>query len=118
MKKIHFILLTTVFALTSCDDILNVTPRSQMAPEDFFQTEAEMQAWTNTFYTAFPSSGLYNEQVDNIIGQSLSSEVRGTRVVPASGGRVCSQSLCKGFRTGTGVFPSVLSYLDPLQCVS
>lgn len=86
MKKYIFILLTTVFALTSCDDILNVTPRSQMAPEDFFQTEAEMQAWTNTFYTAFPSSGLYNEQVDNIIGQSLSSEVRGTRVVPASGG--------------------------------
>ena len=86
MKKYIFSLVFIVLAATSCDDILDKKPLSQMAPEDFFQTEAEMQAWSNTFYTAFPSSGLYNEQADNIIGQSLSSEIRGTRVVPTSGG--------------------------------
>ena len=85
MKTYSIISLFFLTALVSCNT-LDREPLSQMAPEDFFENEAEMQAWTNTLYTAFPASGLYNEQVDNIIGVTLSEEVRGTRVVPASGG--------------------------------
>lgn len=74
-----------VLALISCET-LEKKPLSQMSPEDFFRNESELAAYTNTFYTAFPSTALFNEQADNIIGQVLSSEIRGTRVVPSSGG--------------------------------
>lgn len=89
MKKNIIISLFLLFSLSSCaffDDALNKSPLSQMAPEDFFKNENEMQAYTNTFYTAFPAADLYDEQADNIIGTSLTDEVRGTRVVPTSGG--------------------------------
>ncbi len=84
MKKIAIISLACLIA-ASCD-ILDQKPLSQMAPEDFFENEQELMAYTNKFYTAFPSTGLYNEQVDNIIGNILSEEVRGTRIVSPSGG--------------------------------
>ena len=85
MKKILIISMLCLFGVTGCD-FLDRMPQSKLLPEDFFRTEEEMQAYSNTFYTAFPAAGLYDEQADNIIGQMLIDEVRGTRVVPASGG--------------------------------
>lgn len=89
MKKNIIISLFLLLGLSSCaffDEALNKQPLSQMDPADFFKNENEMQAYSNTFYTAFPATGLYDEQADNIIGTSLTDEVRGARVVPASGG--------------------------------
>lgn len=85
MKKNLIITLFFLLVFASCNT-LDKFPMSQMSPEEFFKNEAEMQAFSNTFYTAFPAEGLYNEQADNVIGTSLSDEVRGTRIVPTSGG--------------------------------
>lgn len=73
-------------ALVSCEEWLDKYPLAQMSPETFFSNENELQAFSNKFYTAFPSDGLYNEYWDNIIHNDLPQEMRGGRTIPASGG--------------------------------
>lgn len=86
MKKYIIIAFAaTIVGLSSCD-MLDKEPLAQMSPENFFSTENELEAFSNTFYTIFPSTDLYSESVDNVIGLELSEEVRGARVIPASGG--------------------------------
>ena len=84
MKKHIYIILAALAGFTSC---LDKEPLSQMSPETFFSNENELQAFSNPFYTIFPSTTLYSENVDNVIRLELSEEVRGARIVPASGGR-------------------------------
>ena len=83
MKKHIYIILAALAGFTSC---LDKEPLSQMSPETFFSNENELQAFSNPFYTIFPSTTLYSENVDNVIRLELSEEVRGARIVPASGG--------------------------------
>lgn len=83
MKKYIYIIFTALIGFTSC---LDKEPLSQMSPETFFSNENELQAFSNPFYTVFPSTTLYSENVDNVIRLELSEEVRGARIVPASGG--------------------------------
>lgn len=83
MKKYILLIITALIGLSSC---LDKQPLAQMSPENFFSTENELEAFSNTFYTVFPSTDLYSESVDNVIGLELSEEVRGARVIPASGG--------------------------------
>ena len=87
MKKILLILAAgCTMALVSCEEWLDKYPLAQMSPETFFSNENELQAFSNKFYTAFPSDGLYNEYWDNIIHNDLPQEMRGGRTIPASGG--------------------------------
>ena len=87
MKKLLFILTAgCTMALVSCEEWLDKYPLAQMSPETFFSNENELQAFSNKFYTAFPSNGLYNEYWDNIIHNDLPQEMRGGRTIPASGG--------------------------------
>ena len=87
MKKLLFILTAgCTMALVSCEEWLDKYPLAQMSPETFFSNENELQAFSNKFYTAFPSDGLYNEYWDNIIHNDLPQEMRGGRTIPASGG--------------------------------
>ena len=83
MKKYIFMILAAFAGFTSC---LDKEPLSQMSPETFFSIANELEAFSNTFYTMFPAASLYSEQADNIIGLELTEEVRGVRLVPASGG--------------------------------
>lgn len=85
---IKYILISIVAVFTwSCDDYLERYPLAEIAPENFFKTADELKLYTNSFYGMIPSaSGIYGESVDNIITSSLSEEVRGTRIVPSSGG--------------------------------
>lgn len=87
MKKILPI-LTAACALTlcACEEWLDKYPLAQMSPETFFSNENELQAFSNKFYTVFPSDGLYNEYWDNIVHNDLPQEMRGGRTIPASGG--------------------------------
>ena len=87
MKKILLILAAgCTMALVSCEEWLDKYPLAQMSPETFFSNENELQAFSNKFYTVFPSDGLYNEYWDNIIHNDLPQEMRGGRTIPASGG--------------------------------
>ena len=75
MKKILLILAAgCTMALVSCEEWLDKYPLAQMSPETFFSNENELQAFSNKFYTVFPSDGLYNEYWDNIIHNDLPQE--------------------------------------------
>lgn len=82
MRKYIIIIITALISLSSC---LDKEPLSQMSPETFFSNASEMEAFSNTFYTMFPATSLYSENADNIIGLELIKEIRGGRLVPASG---------------------------------
>lgn len=62
-------------------------PLDAISPNTFFQTENDLKLYTNSFYNMLPSGeGVYNERIDNIITNDLADELRGTRIVPTSGG--------------------------------
>ncbi len=84
MKKYIFILIASI-SLISCD--LNRLPLDAIAPETFFNTENDLLLYTNSFYNMLPSAeDVYNEDVDNVVKNSLRDELQGTRIVPTSGG--------------------------------
>ena len=83
MKKYLILIVTALVGLSSC---LDKQPLSQMSPDTFFLNANELEAFSNTFYTMFPATSLYSENADNIIGLELTEEVKGVRLVPASGG--------------------------------
>lgn len=81
------ILFITILSITSCDDALDVTPKDRITPENFFKTESDLQIFSNKFYTQFPGeSGIIRETTDQIAKNDISDELRGSRIVPASGG--------------------------------
>lgn len=83
MKKYIILIITAILGLSSC---LDKQPLSQMSPDTFFSNANELEAFSNTFYTMFPATSLYSENVDNIIGLELTEEMKGVRLVPATGG--------------------------------
>lgn len=84
MKKTLFTIAIAI-GLISCD--LDQLPQDAIAPETFFNTENDLLLYTNSFYNALPSAeDVYNEDVDNVVKNSLRDELQGTRVVPTSDG--------------------------------
>nr|WP_293834428.1 RagB/SusD family nutrient uptake outer membrane protein [uncultured Arsenicibacter sp.] len=84
MKKIISLFVLTL-CLASCN--LDLLPQDAISPETFFKTENDLLLYTNSFYNALPSAeDVYNEDVDNVVKNSLRDELQGTRVVPTSGG--------------------------------
>lgn len=88
MKTYYIGLLLGVLFLSACQkDFLDRQPESDISPDAFFRTEKDLELYTNSFYNVLPSAeGVYNEDIDNVVKQSLSDEIRGTRVIPVSGG--------------------------------
>ena len=84
MKKIYTILLTIAVALASvsCDDMLNLTPKSKLTPDSFFHNEAELAAFTMNLYGMFPSTSLYKENTDTYCWTITCDELRGGTVRP------------------------------------
>ncbi len=92
MKK-YTILTFSLLALTfsACnDDYLERYPLSELAPENYFLTAAELENYTNAFYTELPDALAihYNtpNQADDEARSTLANEIRGTRETPSSGG--------------------------------
>lgn len=86
MKKIISVFLAAVSVLfVSCTvDPLDQDPLSSLSPEDFFSTPSGLEAFSNNFYTAFPSTGLYAETWDLYAATEMSDEMRGGRTVPTT----------------------------------
>lgn len=86
MKKIFYILAGAVAILTSCQKTLDKKPLDKLTEETFFETDAGMLSFSNTFYTSLPGgTSLYLDNADNYFQLAQLLEARGKRTVPASG---------------------------------
>ena len=88
MKKYMIAVAAAVLCLTSCNKFLERTPKSTLAPENYFRDETDLQLFSNTFYNNLLDKTPYNEQSDHLVQLSLSAVIRGgnNRTVPNSGG--------------------------------
>ena len=87
-KHIIISISLAVCASSCSDDFLDKQPLSEITAETFFNTPSDLQLYTNGFYRMLPSTSIYNGEAstNNIIQTELSDEMRGTRLVPTSGG--------------------------------
>ena len=49
MKRYIIFAALATLGLSSCDSVLERTPQSQLAPENYFRTETDLQLFSNTF---------------------------------------------------------------------
>lgn len=71
MKKILYALLIAAMGtavLSSCDDLLDMSPEDTMNPDTYFSSAEELQLWTDGFYTQL-------ENADDIIGINADDNV-------------------------------------------
>ena len=80
-----FAALLAVGTLSSCEGMLDRFPQDSLSPETFFSNEAELQAFSNTFYTILPGTGVFQEKADLVIGMEMLTEMYGGRTIAASG---------------------------------
>lgn len=88
MKQNIMAIIALSLGLTSCDNLLNLSPMSDITQTDYFKTETDLQLFSNSFYNNLLDKSPYDDQSDLYIQQTLSDEMLGgtKRVVPASGG--------------------------------
>lgn len=90
MKKILYSIIA-LSVLCSCEGMLDRYPLDRLSDGDFFSTETGLQAFSNTFYTVFPSADnrsgdmIALDNADNIFTAYQTSEVLGNRQIPSSG---------------------------------
>ena len=83
-KSILYIAIATLL-LSSCS--LDEFPEDQISPENFFRTENDLRLYCNSFYSALPGAAtFYEESTDDVVGRDMSDAIRGTRVIPNTGG--------------------------------
>lgn len=88
-KAIYYTLLLAFTCITACDrDFLNVTPNDKIDAETFFNTETDLNVYTNGFYDMLPTVEVYTDDAasDNIVQLNPSERVRGSRIVPVMRG--------------------------------
>jgi hypothetical protein len=89
MKNIFKLLSVTAaaLALTACEDFLTKTPETNLAPENFFSSEKELELWSNYEYSTLLNDATDYAEIkgDDFIGRGLSAIQKGTRT-NATGG--------------------------------
>lgn len=88
MRKSIIILAAAAFAFASCDDLLTLTPESQLTADSYFKTAEDLQLFSNTFYNNLLTKNPFEIESDVFITMNPSSLIRGgnDRTVPATGG--------------------------------
>lgn len=94
MKKLLYIPIALLaFSMTSCEDAIDLQPKSQIGLDEFFNNETDLQLFSNYFYPNVLTQNVegdpcFDDQGDDMIAQPLSTLLRGgnSRSVPASGG--------------------------------
>lgn len=90
MKKIHIFTLSALMstAFASCTD-MDQFPEDRLSPENYFNSEAELKQYTNSFYTLMPAPNesfkFFLEQSEHMVPELPSNAITGNRVVPGSG---------------------------------
>lgn len=89
-KLLLAFVICTLITFSCRKDFLERTPQSQLSPETYFTTEQELKYYTNSFYTMVPSALdiYYNGTAlaDDEAITNTREEVKGTRILPTSGG--------------------------------
>lgn len=88
---IYMVILAVGIGISGCNDsFLERYPIAELAPENYFRTAAELENYTNAFYSELPDALEihYNapHQADDEARSTLASEIQGTRTTPSSGG--------------------------------
>lgn len=94
MKKILYIIpLVLSMGLSSCEDAIDLYPKSKLPVEDYFNTEADLQLFSNYFYNNMLSNAMENSPApmvadDNKPHNPLPAILKlgQSRTIPASGG--------------------------------
>ena len=92
MKKSIFyitIAASMLCAVACNDDFLERYPKSDVSPETFFKTSAELETYCRSFYSVLPSAeGMITDvcQADDIASTTVPTEFTGLRTTPGSGG--------------------------------
>lgn len=89
MKKIIIILILAVLFSGCNDDFLDRSPLSEISPENSFNTAADLELYTNSFYNDLPGfSGIIeNDNLsDNVLFNGVPNEQTGNRLIPAEAG--------------------------------
>lgn len=88
MKRIIIALAVAVTCLTSCDDMLNKYPKSELTPETYFRNETDLMLFSNPLYNNLLDKNVWGHQSDQYLQSNLSSLLQGgtSRQVPVSGG--------------------------------
>lgn len=85
MKKNILYIGIASLLLASCS--LDELPGDEISPESFFKTENDLKLYCNSFYGALPGAQVfYQESTDDIVGRDMSEALRGTRIIPNTGG--------------------------------
>lgn len=88
MKKYMILLVAALAGLTSCEDWLDKTPKSEMTQESYFRTASDLQLFTNPLYNNLLPKEPFKEESDQYIRMDPSNYIRGGvfRNIPNSGG--------------------------------
>ena len=80
--KTFILLLATGSFLTACDqDFLERYPQSEISPQVFFNTEKDLELYTNSFYAYLPATDIFMDDFssDNVNVSGLDELVAGLR---------------------------------------
>ncbi len=90
MKKSIFCLILASFVAVSCnlEDMLSLSPESQLTPDSYFTRAEDLQLFSNTFYNNLLEKQPYAIESDLFVKMNPSNLIRGgnDRTVPTSGG--------------------------------
>ena len=90
MKKTIISLILASFAVVSCnlEDVLSLTPESQLTPDAYFTRAEDLQLFSNTFYNNLLDKEPFAVESDVFVKMNPSNLIRGgaDRTVPTSGG--------------------------------
>lgn len=75
MKKLKYILLTTLFF--GCDDFLNIDPQDSLTSSGFYQTENDAISAVNAAYDAFQTLNYYGFNLPVLTNVSAQDAVKG-----------------------------------------
>lgn len=74
--------LTASIVFVSCEGFLDRYPLAALSSETFLASETELQTYSNSFYTVFPTAAdMYNEASDAVIGTDLNQALWGARTI-------------------------------------
>lgn len=94
MKKLIYIpiVLLGLVGLTSCEDVIDLSPKANIGLDEFFNSKSDLQLFTNYFYPnvltqAVDENPCFDDQADDMFAIPLADILKGgqARSVPESG---------------------------------